>query len=942
MEAHEVIAERFEVEHLAGSGGMGAVYRAIDRFNGAVVALKVLNAVGRRDAERFAREGAVLAELSHPGIVKYVAHGHTAQDEPYLAMEWLDGEDLCQRLARKGLSARESVAVVAHAAEALGAAHARGIVHRDIKPGNIFLVHGEADRVKVLDFGIARHGAGPSLAMTRTGALVGTPGYMAPEQARGSREVDPRADVFALGCVLYECLAGRAPFVADNVMALLARILLEDAPRLRDVRRDLPDALDELLARALSKTPEQRPRDGTELAAALRALGDIDADAEAPRAERPEALTRGERRVVSVVLVAGAAAPAEPETETPTDGPSGAPTTATPTLRARMTGSTPRSSPTPGADARQLVRSLRDVARTYGARLVPLLDGSVVVTVSTRGMATDQAARAARCALAVRVVLPEAPIALATGRGDLSERFPVSEVIEDAARALARGDASPDARVGGRRPIWINEVTARLLDACFELVERDGQAMLLSERDEADAARALLGRRTPCVGRERELATLEATLAECVEESVARAVLLTAPAGVGKSRVRHEFVQRVGQRDEAAAVWVARGDPMRAGAAFGMLGQVLRAATGVREGEPLAERQRKLRARVAEHVAAKDVTRVSEFLGEIVGAPVGDEASPALRAARQDAIVMSDQLTRAWLDFLAAECAAHPLVIVLENLQWGDLPTVKFVDAALRELADRALMALALARPEVAEAFPRLWVERGVQELRLSELPRKACEKLVKQVLGAEAAPDVVDRLVSHAAGNAFYLEELIRATAEGQGAELPGSVLAMAQARLDGLDPDLRRLLRAASVYGQVFWDSAARALLGAERATQIGESLATLIEHELITRRSESRFAADTEYAFRHALLREAAYAMLTPHDRALGHRLAAEWLEKHGETEAVVLAEHFERSDARNRAAQWYLRAAEQALGGNDVDAASARVERGTAGSTPRPSS
>src|SRR5688572_6275446 len=144
-----VVAGRFEIERLAASGGMGMVYRALDRHTGDVVALKLLSSPGGPFSERFAREAQLLAELTHPAIVRYVAHGTTPEGEAYIAMEWLDGEDLSQRLQRKGLTVGESMRLGARVAHALGVAHARSVVHRDIKPSNVFLVGGSVDQVKV-------------------------------------------------------------------------------------------------------------------------------------------------------------------------------------------------------------------------------------------------------------------------------------------------------------------------------------------------------------------------------------------------------------------------------------------------------------------------------------------------------------------------------------------------------------------------------------------------------------------------------------------------------------------------------------------------------------------------------------------------------------------------------------------------------------------------
>ncbi|HEY8944895.1 MAG TPA: serine/threonine-protein kinase, partial [Polyangiaceae bacterium] len=204
------IADRFEIRALAGVGGMGTVYRAWDRETSSMVALKVLLTAGSDD-ERFAREARVLSELVHPAIVRHVAHGICPDKSLYLAMEWLDGIDLSRRLLQHGLTVRESVDLVRRVAEAMSVAHARGIVHRDLNPRNLFLVHDDVAQVKVLDFGIATLG-GLGTRLTVSGSAIGTPCYMAPEQAQGSSRITARADVFALGCVLFECLTARRAF----------------------------------------------------------------------------------------------------------------------------------------------------------------------------------------------------------------------------------------------------------------------------------------------------------------------------------------------------------------------------------------------------------------------------------------------------------------------------------------------------------------------------------------------------------------------------------------------------------------------------------------------------------------------------------------------------------------------------------------------------------
>src|SRR5262249_10935443 len=196
-------------------------------------------------------------------------------------------------------------------------------------------------------------------------------------------------------------------------------------------------------------------------------------------------------------------------------------------------------------------------------------------------------------------------------------------------------------------------------------------------------------------------------------------------------------------------------------------------------------------------------------------------------------------------------------------------------------------------------------------------------------------------RIVMLADGNAFYLEELVRAVAQAKSADEPGgtvlpeTVLAMVQARLEALPAEARRYLRAASVFGNTFFRGGLSVLLGRTcDSPAFDVVLGDLVTRELVHRQSQSRFAGDVELVFRHALIREGAYAMLTETDRKLGHRLAGAWLEDHDEPDAMILAHHFEQGEDPSRAASAYRRAAEHALKADDLDAAFDRAERGVA--------
>jgi tetratricopeptide (TPR) repeat protein len=294
-------------------------------------------------------------------------------------------------------------------------------------------------------------------------------------------------------------------------------------------------------------------------------------------------------------------------------------------------------------------------------------------------------------------------------------------------------------------------------------------------------------------------------------------------------------------------------------------------------------------------------------------------------------MLMKDQIHRAWEDFLVAECTATPVVIVLEDMHWGDLPSIHLFDVALNRLRDHPFLLLALARLEVDQAFPELWATRNVTRIGLGRLSKNASRRLAREMLGAAPSDEAIDRLVDRADGHAFFLEELIRAASRREEAP-PETVLAMLQARVAALGAEARLVLRAASIFGHAFFSSGIMALVGSEldRAS-VHDALQQLSEEELVARRTSM---PDEEYVFRHALLREAVYAMLTEEDRATGHRLAARWLERRPDTSSLVLAEHFERGGDRAHAAEHYLRAAEQSLEGNDLASAIALGEKAVA--------
>ncbi len=396
---------------------------------------------------RFNQEAKVLAELSHPGIVRYLDHGLTPDGAPYIAMEWLDGETLEDRLARGRLGPGEVARIAQQVLTALAAAHGRDIVHRDIKPGNIFLVGGRLDNVRVLDFGIARRRLDIK-RLTRNGATVGTPLYTSPEQARGRADVDGRADIFSLGCVLFEALAGEPPFIGSSSLEVMTKVCNGHASDLAEKRPGLPPALLSAVRAMLAPDPANRPQSAGAAAAELGRFLDTQSGLakEAPIARTPP---RGQpamgvdARMASVLLVSRAWRGA--------------------------------------CEDQPFLAELRRLADGLGCMTDRLVNRTVLATAPAASSPEEQATRLARLALALRALEPSVKIAIGSGRIQLVGQTPVGQLMERLSLLMI-------GQVAGT--IRIDETTRRFLCDGFEVTSAPGPLLLVAVQ-EGEASREL-------------------------------------------------------------------------------------------------------------------------------------------------------------------------------------------------------------------------------------------------------------------------------------------------------------------------------------------------------------------------------------------------------------------------------------------------------------------
>ncbi|MFO0559151.1 MAG: protein kinase [Polyangiales bacterium] len=878
----ELLGGRFVLEASVGRGAFAEVFRGRDLRTGELVALKRMHGTLSTDViarERFLREGRLLARVDSPHVVRFIAHEPGDDDHlPWMALEWLEGEDLARAVSRGRLTPQRAVDIVRQAALGLDALHRAGVVHRDVKPANFFVRDAETPRVHctLIDLGVAR--APTERDITLDGVRVGTPAYMSPEQARGDDRLSPRSDLYSLGAVLYELLAGRKPFAGADPFSILARIVLEDPQPLSSFAPELPPELLAIVAKAMERDPDHRFESARAMADALTnklllpdrpsivSMGEDQPTAQLRVTHSEKSL---ERRVVTVLLG---------DVQSARDGEAAC-------------------------------RAFERVVAQHGGSAHRLLGRRVLAVFGASRTTGDEAMRAARAALVVQHEQPTARVSLGTARALAAGAAPPMEVVERCAKDLDRA----------RGAIAVDEDTARVLRAHFVIEGADGAWVLRGERASYTAVSSkVLGREVPMVGRERELEVLlDAAKGAKRAKSNAAALVLGAP-GIGKSRLRVEFLREL-EREHPFAQLAIRSDPMLQDVPFGAIARAIRHRAMVEPDDHPSVRGAAL-SRWARSIQSAVDLAVLRVLAGVDDEPdsLGDDADRRRARLREG----FSQVVAA-----LAKQGEGTLVLLIEDLQWLDEASVDAIAWTLEGPTDHWLFALALGRPETTRRWPRLWDGTLAARVELGPLTERATEQLVFAALGGDASPDRVRAIVERSTGNPLFAEELVRSALADDG-ELPLAIQAAFQGRLDSLPPEAKRAALVASVLGMTVWPDAITAM---EPSIEADAALAALVHAELLSKRQRARLGRRSEYLWRHALLRETAYAMLSPEDAARCHAAAARWLTAAGERDDAVLGEHFARAGEGANAAEHLLAAARKALREGANAAAISHAER-----------
>jgi serine/threonine protein kinase/tetratricopeptide (TPR) repeat protein len=912
-------------------GGMSVLYEAEQVRLGRRVAVKVLKENYAEDQEnigRFCREAQIAGAIEHDGIVRVFDVNCEGGGSWYIAMELLQGTDVRSLIRRRGaLPVDRAVDIARQVCLALSAAHARQVIHRDIKPSNVFLVdRGDGlDHAKLLDFGISKLLADTSGA-TKVGLIIGTPQFMSPEQACGDPSIDHRTDIFSVGALLYKMLTGHSPFEAPSPAAVLARLMTQPPHPIDQWQVEVPAWLAGVALRCLNRDPDARFWSALELADALARRGETLAPP--PPVERPAPVVEPWSDELRVVTVLFASLPGRAAAAADASGSEGTDTRKDPlSVRAR------------------------EILRRHGAVFQRYFGDGLMAVFGVPSATGDEALRAVRAALELRALsgeleLPGPPlhvrVGLSTGRvvagrmrGVSSAGYGVVGQAVDLARQI-EGLGGPDSvllcpetylHVRGRfrvRPAGHLFGREGAQAAVYQALEEFPHGLLVPPRE-------VLGVRAPLVGRAGELQHLLGQLQQTFDERVPRMVTVLGPAGIGKSRLAYELRCHVEESDRDAVTFAGQAQEMAAAAPLQLWTELLRAKIGIHTDEP----------------SENSVEKVRLFIDRTIDTTVDDsQEGEGPEVARALALLLGlstaglhpqplvEQAGSTLLELFRRISLASPVLVVLDDLQWADRASLELLSWTLARLERCPVFVLGLARPELAEGLPPGFADLpGHQQLVLGPLGRADGVELVRRITGEGVTEATAAAIAERADGVPLFIEEILHglaergvlaprgrkwvATREIESPELPLTVEAVIQARLDRLEPNERDVLRKAAVIGETFWFGALRAI-GEPEAARV---LPKLVARELVRLQPTSRFAGFMEYAFGHKLVRDVAYAGLPFDERRRVHLAVGQWLEtRGGETleSRALAARHFEAAEDWMRAAMAWLRAGESALG------------------------
>ncbi|MDY7228088.1 protein kinase domain-containing protein [Hyalangium rubrum] len=906
---------RFEILEELGGGAMGLVFRARDEELQRVVALKFLlpreGAAEAPMSNLLRQEARAVAQLDHDNIVRIfdVAEWSGAPWEPkvpFLVMECLEGEALSSVVRRERPSLRKAVEMMGAIAAGLAHAHEHHVIHRDLKPGNVFITR--KGQVKILDFGLAYLTAAMFPAMPHI-PIAGTPTYMAPEQWRGEDQGE-RTDIWAAGVMLYELITGEPPYPEGSIAELRQRVLSEEpVPSVRALRPEVPEELAQLVAAMLVKQPSGRLQTANEVRERLRRIEET----LAPWRDEPRSLGPQRRQVTLVACwladLAGLAEHLDAEDFGELEG--------------------------------AFHQSCSELLQQHGGSITTCVGDEVLACFGYPQAREEDAEKAARAALAltthlgtaIQQKLPYLPRRKLTVKVGLHTDTVVLDNLPPELRghtSALQGEAPKIvhwlARQAAPDTVCLSHTTWRLVRAAFrteplgphsfqglagvaklELHRLVRETPTYSRFERTHAVEPV----TPLVGREAELGQLHEHWEEA-RGGRGRFVLVRGEAGIGKSRLIQEQHERIlpGEALRLRCQCWAQFSTSALHPILELLQHLLRLDP---EGSP-QENLRKLERRMRvwglppEHI---------HLLATFLSLPVAEE-SPHLRLTPER---LKEKTFEALATLLQRTTEERPVFAVVEDLHWADPSTLDLLGFLLERTEKARLCVLLSARPDFRPSWPR---RAWLHEVALERLAPHQTADLVRQSASGKSLPEeTIEHLVAKTDGIPLFIEEMTRMVMEKpstptttEASSVPLTLSGLLLARLDMLPRRQKSLAQLCAVVGRGF-SHALLATLSARNEMALTQDLSGLFQAGLLHTVEDS---SGPRYQFRHALLQDAAYQSLLRRTRReyhgrIAHALSAQFPEL-AETQPEMLAHHYTEAGEVELAIRYWAKAGERA--------------------------
>lgn len=960
---------------------MGVVFQAQDTTLHRLVALKTLPAemIDNQDRmRRFVGEARAASALNHPNILTIYEIDQAQPDNDseqsadvvhYIAMEFIDGKTLNRLIHTDKVDLNSLLNYLAQAADGLAKAHANGIVHRDLKPDNIMVT--SDGFAKILDFGLAKlvetlEADTQEIAqpLSIPGMILGTLGYMSPEQAQAKSNIDQRSDIFSFGCILYEAAARRKPFESDSVVNSLYQIINEEPAPIERLDHSAPAELQSIIRRCLMKDPNERFQSIKDVAFELRKISSTSTETDATEMF----LMSGDATLLDVKNTS--ASLAQPPSEQRRQAT---------VLSADISALTQLLETFDPEEINEMMSDLwtqiETVIEKNGGKVEQYLNDNFVALWGADRVQEDDPERAVHTALALQKTIEEfiksttllenkslnnsssfiihpLKIGISTGTIFFSTNNESGVFTKTGAAANVANRLEQNAPVGG---ILISHDTYRHVRGVFEVAEVELPIDVNSTAEMPKVyavkqakprafrlgTRGIEGIETRMIGRESELEQMLDALHIVLEDGEMQAVTVVGEAGLGKSRLLYEFRQQVVLLPENVRVFNGRATEAMRGLPYSLLRDVFSFRCLIQDSDSATAAREKLVNGILDLASSgafgsgEEAEMKAHFIGQLIG--LDFSASPHIRGILDDARQIRDRTFHYATQFFSTVMREMPMALYLDDLHWADDESLDFFDHFAKSAAESPLLMLCFTRPLLFERRPH-WGEGEENHLRLTlnPLSKRNSRQLVEDILRkVENVPPILRNLVvENAEGNPFYVEELIKMLIDQRviethsekwhvdesrlgKTEVPPTLTGVLQARLDQLTIWERAVLQRASVIGREFWDGAVEDL-GTEG--DVREALESMRRKDLIYRHETSAFADVHEYIFKHILLREVVYETVLLRERREMHKGAALWLIEHGGESvgkyAATIAKHFEQAKESAQAAHWFGRAGHQA--------------------------